>query len=458
MRADVADTLRSLFGAGEHGRVVADPRVVSLYARMLHRFRRDILLLLMVLLLPLGLILGLRLARDVWLAGTVPAAAFVLHWASLFAWPAVGFVFLRRKNLALAWAGVVGVNLAAIFAQLWLLRDPGVFVFAPVVAPVALVAPLHVTLLLLVAVDGLFWLSVTRLPMAGSADRLTLLLLFGLSLLTFAALGLVVRRLLHEFAGNTAALEQEARRRVRAEQKMQDARRHAGQIAALTHDVRQPLRAVQGYLAAVREELPDEAVDALVVPAQAATRRAERIFDNLLDLARTATNTRDDDAASQPTDVARLLDGVCADVEGLARYYTDPPVPVRFDVQEPLPELLVDAEGLRRAICNLLDNALVHSPPEGPVTVRARRTGGEIAIAVHDRGPGMPAAVVDALSDPANESMDDEPPLGLGLRQVRALVRAHDGRLHVESGERGTSVQMRFPVEVNHATTDGDSG
>ena len=104
---------------------------------------------------------------------------------------------------------------------------------------------------------------------------------------------------------------------------------------------------------------------------------------------------------------------------------------------------------LSQVIVNLLDNAISFSPPGGRVSVKTKRVGNEIQIAVEDEGPGIPPENLERIferfyTDRPQESFGQNS--GLGLNISRQIVVAHGGRLWAENrldegdGARGRSV------------------
>ncbi|HLI21786.1 MAG TPA: stimulus-sensing domain-containing protein [Stellaceae bacterium] len=94
-------------------------------------------------------------------------------------------------------------------------------------------------------------------------------------------------------------------------------------------------------------------------------------------------------------------------------------------------------ERLVRVFRNLLDNAISFSPPSGTITLRARRTGDIVRIAVEDEGPGIPEGKLNAVFDrfyserPAGEDFGTHS--GLGLAISKQIVEAHHGSIHAEN-------------------------
>jgi signal transduction histidine kinase len=93
---------------------------------------------------------------------------------------------------------------------------------------------------------------------------------------------------------------------------------------------------------------------------------------------------------------------------------------------------------VRQVVANLISNALRHAPDSGRVTVRAAEQAGVVQISVADDGPGIAPADLPYVFDrfwqarkPLSDGADSSS--GLGLAIARELVRAHGGRIWVES-------------------------
>jgi heavy metal sensor kinase len=110
-----------------------------------------------------------------------------------------------------------------------------------------------------------------------------------------------------------------------------------------------------------------------------------------------------------------------------------------------------DAGALRRALLNLIDNAVKYTPAGGKVEVSLVRDGGRVAIAVRDTGGGIAPADAERVFqafvrlDVARQEVPDG--AGLGLSIARSIVVAHGGELTLESTPgAGSTFTIRLPV------------
>ena len=103
--------------------------------------------------------------------------------------------------------------------------------------------------------------------------------------------------------------------------------------------------------------------------------------------------------------------------------------------------MLGEADSLRRAVANLLANAIKHGGEDNAVTVSVQGFPGEVSISVSDRGPGIPASEVPHLFEAfyrgrrARERQVQGS--GLGLSLVQQIAREHGGRVEVATRPGG---------------------
>ncbi len=116
---------------------------------------------------------------------------------------------------------------------------------------------------------------------------------------------------------------------------------------------------------------------------------------------------------------------------------------------------LIDADAVKQATINLLDNALKYGPRGQTVTVAANRAGPMIRITVADEGPGVPEKDREKIWERFHRLKRDrgnhEGGSGIGLAVVRDVVMRHGGTCRVENHEgRGA----RFVIELPAADSD----
>ena len=109
-----------------------------------------------------------------------------------------------------------------------------------------------------------------------------------------------------------------------------------------------------------------------------------------------------------------------------------------------------DPEAVRRALINLVRNAIQASPPDEEVRVVSRRDGDSARLVVLDRGGGIDSERVPNLFDPFVSGTPTG--TGLGLALVRRVAEEHDGEIRLSPREQGgTAAQLSLPVVVRGA-------
>ncbi|HXK08547.1 MAG TPA: HAMP domain-containing sensor histidine kinase [Vicinamibacteria bacterium] len=255
------------------------------------------------------------------------------------------------------------------------------------------------------------------------------------------AVGLGVLALLGTTAVILATGAQRARRLARQQMEF---------VAGVTHELNTPLAAIRS----AGQNLADGIV---TDPAQ--VRRYGGLIEKeggrltvlvaqILDFAGIESGARA--YAAEPVSVARLVDEVLGD-HRLALDQAG--MTVERDVREGLPEVRGDAGALRRALANLVANAVKFAAAGGWIAVRAAALPGDrtVVVRVEDKGPGIPREERERVFEPFHRGpaaeRNDTPGSGLGLSLVRHVVRAHGGRVFAEGRPGGgTAFVLELPA------------
>jgi signal transduction histidine kinase len=209
-----------------------------------------------------------------------------------------------------------------------------------------------------------------------------------------------------------------------------------------SHQLRTPL-AVLATNADVALADPDPTVHDLreaLVATRDTVDRLRVVVDGLL-----ATARADHQAATSVDDIARIAHDAAATYADLARRQG---VVVRVSGPDRLP-VAVDGPSVARAVADLVENAIRHSPPGGGVEVAVgeEEGGGVVFLSVADEGSGIDPAQTEQIFERYWSGGDGrEGGLGIGLAVVKQVAEAHAG-VTVESpleDGRGTRFTLRF--------------
>jgi PAS domain S-box-containing protein len=246
-----------------------------------------------------------------------------------------------------------------------------------------------------------------------------------------AALARAAADLEQRVAERTAALHQEMAARQRLEQEAQRVQHFAllGQLAAgVSHEIRNPLGAVFLQVDLLAEELRDHAPEsaALVADMLADIRthlaRLDDLVQDYLSLVRVAQSER------TPEDLGAALRAWATEWQALATAHG---VTFQLDGLDDLGVVAVHANTLRRALLNLVQNALEAMPQGGTLTLRGRREGPTVQLEVGDTGGGISPDQRARIFEPLYTTKAGG--TGLGLYIVQEVVAAHGGQVAVQS-------------------------
>ena len=115
------------------------------------------------------------------------------------------------------------------------------------------------------------------------------------------------------------------------------------------------------------------------------------------------------------------------------------------------PGLDVTGDGfrLKQALCNILANAIEHTPEGTVITVSSVQAGEYVALSISDNGNGIPEPALTHLFDRYYVRSPDHRRSGLGLPIAQELIAAHHGSIHVQSTvNKGTCFTITLPLRT----------
>ncbi len=120
---------------------------------------------------------------------------------------------------------------------------------------------------------------------------------------------------------------------------------------------------------------------------------------------------------------------------------------IECQVEPGLPECRWDGEAVRRALLNLLDNALTHGREGGHVVASASAKDAQVSLSVADDGPGIRRPDRRRIFGRFERGRTDAPGTGLGLYLVEEVARAHGGRVDLTTAEgQGSTFAILLPA------------
>jgi len=206
-------------------------------------------------------------------------------------------------------------------------------------------------------------------------------------------------------------------------------------LADVTHELRTPLSVIRGQAEAISDGVyPADA--AHLAPILDATQALDRLVEDLRTLV--LTDAGNLVLHKEPTDLGVL---VRETVESFRPQAEAKGVSLAVEAADDMPTVEVDPGRIRQVIGNLLSNAIRHTPSGGAVRVAV---GAPATITVTDTGEGIPPDVLphvfERFAKGANSTGS-----GLGLAIAHDIVRAHGGRLTIDSAPgKGTAARVEI--------------
>lgn len=214
----------------------------------------------------------------------------------------------------------------------------------------------------------------------------------------------------------------------------------------VSHELRSPLARLQVSIGLARQN--PERFDAVLYRIEDEARRIDAMVGELLSLARA-------EAGTPPADDYFDLNSLVLAVIGDARFEAEP---ARLNIASNLDDghvddvvIAGDAELMRRALENVLRNAIRHAPAGSTVSVEVAPAPGRVGITITDQGKGMAEADLASMFEPfVRGAGAGQGGFGLGLAIARRAVRSHGGS--IEGRNRpGGGLEVRIDLPVSPA-------
>ena len=235
-------------------------------------------------------------------------------------------------------------------------------------------------------------------------------------------------------------------------------------LATLAHELRNPLAPMSNMLEVVKRADGDH--DTLKRAHDTIERQLAqmvRLVDDLLDLNRITHDRLElrrsevelSSVIQQAVEVARPL----IDAAGQNLIVDLPAEPIYLNA---------DRARLAQVFGNLLNNSCKYTRPNGKIVLSAKRTDGEVMVAVKDDGAGIPADKLDSIFDMFMQiegtAEQSQGGLGIGLTLVKRLAEMHGGSIEAKSAGQGQGSEfvvhlpiLRTPEEVSHEPSEAQA-
>lgn len=222
-------------------------------------------------------------------------------------------------------------------------------------------------------------------------------------------------------------------------------------LAALGHELRNPLNALSGSLA-LMQNVGEDRTEELQTVASRQLHQLVRLVDDLLDASRIAYQKIP--LNRQPTDLKQLLRDLAADFQSPMAA-----ADITFNVTLPTQPVWIhgDAVRLTQAFSNVLQNSIKFSDSPGQVELTTTLEGDSLTTEIIDSGIGMEAEALSRIFTPFSQedrSLKRSGGLGLGLPLAKGIFELHDGQIWADSPGIGEGTKMTIVLPCWVETTE----
>jgi signal transduction histidine kinase len=232
-------------------------------------------------------------------------------------------------------------------------------------------------------------------------------------------------------------------------------------VSNVSHELRTPVASIRVFGELLRHGRADspEKVRRYGEHIETESRRLTRLIDNVLDFSRMESGRKE-----YHFERARLEHVVESAVDATRVRLREAGFDVRYEAPESeLPALELDPDAIGQVLHNLIDNAVKYSGEARRIDLRVYRENATAVVSVRDEGVGIPRdeqqRIFERFHRVQTSLVHDVQGSGLGLAIVQHVVRAHGGRVDVESERgRGTTVFVRIPLSNGGSESSGRTG
>jgi signal transduction histidine kinase/tetratricopeptide (TPR) repeat protein len=220
-------------------------------------------------------------------------------------------------------------------------------------------------------------------------------------------------------------------------------------VSSVSHELKTPLTAIRMFAETLRlrrssdPATREEYLDTIVKESE----RLSRLLNNVLDFSKIEQGKM----VYKPAP-ASLVQVIMETARALEYPLKQQGFALKIEHEECVPDVVVDRDGLEQAVMNLLTNAMKYSGDSREIGLNLTKKGAWAVIQVIDHGVGVDASEQERIFDKfyrvASPENDRLPGTGLGLSLVSHFVKAHHGRVEVESSPgRGSTFSLYIPLE-----------
>ena len=219
-------------------------------------------------------------------------------------------------------------------------------------------------------------------------------------------------------------------------------------VANVSHELKTPITTIKSYTETLMdyEDMDDELMYKFLSVIDNECDRMARIVRNLLQLSNMDYNKAVWNKVEYP--VEKLIQDSCLKLD---LTFKEKNQNVNLEIEEDIPNIVIDKDGIEQVILNILSNAIKYTPAGGHMDIYARAEEDNVIITIKDNGIGIPdedkARIFERFYRVDKGRSRELGGTGLGLSIAKQIVESHGGDLVLRSKYKiGTEVDIILPI------------
>ncbi len=220
-------------------------------------------------------------------------------------------------------------------------------------------------------------------------------------------------------------------------------------VANVSHELKTPITTIKSYAETLKDSDVDKDTETMFLNViDDECDRMSRLVSDLLQLSN--LDYKKTIWRKERVSINNLIEDI---VLKLDFQYKEKNQSLHLDLEEDLPGLLIDQDGIEQVISNIFSNAIKYTPQGGKIEIFTRMDKEDFSIKISDNGVGIPdedqKRIFERFYRVEKGRSRDSGGTGLGLAIARQIIEAHGGELGLESTfGQGTSVEIRLPKSL----------
>jgi PAS domain S-box-containing protein len=216
-----------------------------------------------------------------------------------------------------------------------------------------------------------------------------------------------------------------------------------------SHELRTPMSAIKGYTQMIFKQklgqITEEQQQALTVVLRN-TDRLDNLIRDILDISRLESGTMK--FVPEKTNHGKMVEEAIETMQPTAELKK---IKINTEIENDIPEMMVDPERIKQVIINIVNNAIKFSPNGTTINVRTKKENDKILFEIQDFGRGIPKDKQEKIFEifyQVDSGMDRKfGGAGLGLAISRGIILSHGGNIWVESEpDKGSTFRFTLPI------------